>query len=288
MDWLNYHHLYYFWVVAGEGSFTQAASKLRISQSAVSLQVASLESFLGKKLIIRSTSKKLTLTEDGHVAFMRAEEIFRQGRELVDGFRRGGSFSAIRFGATGGLSKNLQLKLLGSLLGSSDYEISVDVGDPAILLARLLNFQLDAVLCDVPFPHSESVPLFQKQIAREHFCIVWQKRKGSHSVGELIDHHGIYLPAKSDPATSRIQSFLKSHKLDNVVRGYIDDIALLRLIAVESNALVAIPKIGAEREIRSQELHIIHEFKTLYQEFFIVLKQKSARTSELLELLGHV
>jgi len=65
MELLNYHHLYYFWLVAKEGSFTRAAAKLRIAQSAVSLQVASLEDFLGKKLILRSTSKKIALTEQG-------------------------------------------------------------------------------------------------------------------------------------------------------------------------------------------------------------------------------
>ena len=52
MEWLNYHHLYYFWTVAKEKSFTKAALKLRIAQSAVSFQVAQLEDFLGKKLIL--------------------------------------------------------------------------------------------------------------------------------------------------------------------------------------------------------------------------------------------
>ncbi len=285
MEWLNYHHLHYFWVVASEGSFTQAAARLRISQSAISIQVASLEQFLGKKLIVRSTSKKLSLTEEGQLVFSQAEEIFRQGRELVDGFRRGGHFSSIRFGATGGLSKNLQIKLLRPLLGSSDYELSVDVGDPSVLLSRLLSFQLDAILCDVPYPHSEDEPLIQKQIAKEHFCIVSRKIKGPNSLNDQIAIRGIYLPAKSDPATARIESFLKTHKLKDVIRGYIDDIALLRLLAVETSTFVALPRIGAEREIKSKELHIVHEFRSLFQEFFIVVRQKSGRANRLLSLL---
>lgn len=61
-----------FWTVGKLKSFTKAAEELRIAQSAVSLQVATLEDFLGKKLIIRSTSKKLTLTEEGQIVFSRS------------------------------------------------------------------------------------------------------------------------------------------------------------------------------------------------------------------------
>ena len=43
MDWMNYHHLYYFWVAAREGSITRASALLNVSQPAVSRQVQSRE-----------------------------------------------------------------------------------------------------------------------------------------------------------------------------------------------------------------------------------------------------
>jgi LysR family transcriptional activator of nhaA len=36
MEWLNYHHLRYFWTVAKEGSLKKAAEKLRVSQPSIS------------------------------------------------------------------------------------------------------------------------------------------------------------------------------------------------------------------------------------------------------------
>ena len=48
MEWLNYHHLLYFWTVAEEGSVTAAAEVLRLSQPTVSGQVKMLEDALGE------------------------------------------------------------------------------------------------------------------------------------------------------------------------------------------------------------------------------------------------
>lgn len=286
MNWLNYHHLYYFWTVARLQSFTKAAEELRIAQSAVSLQVSQLEDFLGKKLIVRSTSKKLSLTEEGNIVFRQAEEIFRQGKELVDGLKEGGAITSIRFGALGSLSKNLQIRLMRPLIDQRHIELSVDVGDANTLLGRLKNFNLDAILCDVPYPHSEDEPLIQRQIAREHFCLIGQKFKNQKSLEVRLEKAGVYLPAKSNPATSEIEAYLKKMSLPIKIKGYIDDIALLRLLALETDSVVAIPRVGAERELFEKRLFVLHEFKYLFQKFYIVLRQNRDRSNKILRLLN--
>ena len=288
MEWLNYHHLYYFWTVAKEQSFTKAALKLRIAQSAVSFQVAQLEDFLGKKLIQRSTSKKLVLTEEGQLVFNQAEEIFRQGKELVDGLKEGGIQSTLRVGALGSLSKNLQIRLLKPVIDRTDFEITVDVGDAQTLLSRLLTFNLDAILCDVPYPHSEDEPLIQREIAREPICLIARKFKQSLSFQERLTKYGIYLPARSNPITSEIESFLKCQKERIKIKGYIDDIALLRLLAIETDSVVAIPRIGAARELKNKTIVVQHQFRSMYQKFYLVLRQNGSRSEKILKLLDQV
>jgi LysR family transcriptional regulator, transcriptional activator of nhaA len=288
MNWLNYHHLYYFWTVAKNQSFTKAAAELRIAQSAVSLQLAQLENFLGKKLIIRSTSKKLVLTEEGQMVFRQAEEIFRQGKELVDGLKDGGLTSTLRVGALGSLSKNLQIRLLRPVLENNDFELSIDVGDASTLVNRLKGFHLDAILCDVPYPHSEDEPLIQRPIAKEHICLIARKNGARHRLTEKLETNGIYLPAKSNPATAEIEAFLKSLRSKVKIKGYIDDIALLRLLALETDAVVAIPKIGADRELKEKELVIWHEFRSLFQKFYLVLRQNGQRSEKVLKLLKQI
>ena len=53
MEWLNYHHLLYFWTVGREGSVSAAARKLHLAQPTVSAQIKSLEETLGDQLFVR-------------------------------------------------------------------------------------------------------------------------------------------------------------------------------------------------------------------------------------------
>jgi len=54
MEWLNYHHLLYFWVVAKEGSIVRASEVLRLAHPTISGQIHRLEDVLGEKLFARS------------------------------------------------------------------------------------------------------------------------------------------------------------------------------------------------------------------------------------------
>jgi LysR family transcriptional regulator, transcriptional activator of nhaA len=43
MEWLNFHHLRYFWTVARKGSVRKAADELHVSQPSISAQILLLE-----------------------------------------------------------------------------------------------------------------------------------------------------------------------------------------------------------------------------------------------------
>ena len=75
MDWLNYHHLKYFWIVAREGSFSRASKALNLTQPTLSKQIKSLEEFIGEPLFIRKGSG-LELTHVGQLAQDYANDIF--------------------------------------------------------------------------------------------------------------------------------------------------------------------------------------------------------------------
>src|ERR1700756_1587126 len=56
MNWLNYHHLLYFWAVAKEGSLRRAGEKLHISQPTISAQIRQLEEVLGEQVLAHEPS----------------------------------------------------------------------------------------------------------------------------------------------------------------------------------------------------------------------------------------
>ena len=66
MDWLNYHHLRYFWIVAKEGSLARAAEALLVSQPSISGQIRELETALGQRLF-KKEGRKNVLTSAGRM-----------------------------------------------------------------------------------------------------------------------------------------------------------------------------------------------------------------------------
>jgi len=74
MDWLNYHHLHYFWVVAREGSVTKACDILHLSQPTISGQIRELEKAMKAPLFAKS-GRGLALTETGQAVFRYADQI---------------------------------------------------------------------------------------------------------------------------------------------------------------------------------------------------------------------
>src|SRR5207248_7531032 len=83
MEWLNYHHFLYFWMVAKEGSIARAGKELRLAHPTISGQLHRLEDVLGEKLFTRK-GRNLVLTDVGRVAFRYADEIFALGQEFLD------------------------------------------------------------------------------------------------------------------------------------------------------------------------------------------------------------
>ena len=79
----NYHHLYYFYVIAQEGSITKASKQLRLAQPTLSTQLKQFEVFLDVKLFDRE-KRKLTLSEEGQRFLSYAKMIFDIGQELKD------------------------------------------------------------------------------------------------------------------------------------------------------------------------------------------------------------
>ncbi len=66
--------LKYFWTIAEEGTISQAAEVLHLTQPTLSRQLKELEEELGTELFVRE-NRKMILTEAGYFLKSRAEEI---------------------------------------------------------------------------------------------------------------------------------------------------------------------------------------------------------------------
>ena len=162
MEWLNYHHLLYFWTVAKEGSIARACEKLRLAQPTISGQLRLLEDSLGEKLFAKQ-GRGLVLTEVGQLVYRYADEIFGLGRELQDVLKGRGKGRPLRLlvGISDVVPKLIAYRVLRPALDMPEpVQMVCDEGTPDHLLAELAEHRLDIVLSDAPIPPTVPVKAY--------------------------------------------------------------------------------------------------------------------------------
>ncbi len=146
----NYHHLYYFYVIASSGTMSRAAEKLLLNQSTLSIQLRQFERSLGRTLFERR-KQRLHLTPDGRRVLEYARRIFEAGKEMETALKEGGPVGRRTFtvGLLGGTPRAFGHALLRGLRRfDPDALIVLREGALDDLLAELREFKLDALMTD--------------------------------------------------------------------------------------------------------------------------------------------
>jgi LysR family transcriptional activator of nhaA len=162
VEWLNYHHLLYFWTVVREGSVTKAAARLRLAQPTISAQVRRLEDSVGERLFQRQ-GRTLVLTETGRLVFRYADEIFGIGRELVETLRGRppGRPAQLTVGVGNAVPKLIVYRLLRpATRGADPIKLICREDDAERLATALASHALDVVIADTPAPPHVRVKVF--------------------------------------------------------------------------------------------------------------------------------
>lgn len=162
MNFLNYHHLMYFWTTVREGGVSKASLALNLTQPTISKQLRLLEDQLGEPLFDRKAGR-LELTDAGQLAYDYAEEIFSLGQEFLESMKGVESKRPrkLRVGVADVVPKLICHRILAPVLepGSNTHLVcEEDMTDR--LLAELSIQRLDLVLADAPIAGSAKVKAF--------------------------------------------------------------------------------------------------------------------------------
>ena len=147
---MDLHYLEIFYEVAKAKSFTKAADKLFINQSAVSIQVKKFEDILKVKLFDRS-SKKIKLTYVGETLYKMAEDIFEKVKRAEKEITRVIEVDRARISI--GASSIIAEPLLPSLMKDfastyEEIEYNVTISNKEHLLKLLREGELDIIIID--------------------------------------------------------------------------------------------------------------------------------------------
>jgi LysR family transcriptional regulator, transcriptional activator of nhaA len=287
MDRLNYHHLYYFWRVAKLGKLTQAAEDLRVSQSALSTQIRQLEDMLGQELFTRS-GRRLILTEAGRMAFTYADEIFRRGDELMALMTTGERPERlrVRIGAVATLSRNFQEEFIAPLLERKEVELVLQSGRIEDLLKALSLHSLDLVLSNVPVRRDAENPWRCRRIARQQVSVIGKpgKRKTFRLPAGLVDIP-LILPGNSSDIRSGFDALCERWDLTPRIRAEVDDMAMLRLLVRDSDALAILPKVVVRDEIKAGLLEEYAVLPDVHENFYAISIKRQFESPLVKELL---
>jgi LysR family transcriptional activator of nhaA len=256
MEWLNYHHLRYFWAVAREGSVTRAAEKLHISQPTVSAQVRELEQALGEKLLLRS-GRGLVPSDVGRVVLRYADEIFGLGQELLDAVRERPTGRPLRLavGITDVMPKLVAYRLLAPALRLPEsVQLECHEDRPERLLAELATHDLDLVLTDAPVPPAVKVRAYNHLLGECDVAVFGAPRllgRGRAPFRERIAALPWLLPAAGSSLRRSLDEWFEAHDVRPRIGAEFADSALMKVFGQAGHGLFAGPA-AIEGEIRRQ------------------------------------
>jgi DNA-binding transcriptional LysR family regulator len=168
---IELRHLVALDAVAREGSFRRAATHLGYVQSAISHQIAALESLTGKRLIERSRgTRPLALTKAGEILLSHADAVIARVRAAQADLAAldGNGAAALRVGAT----PDLLARLVPSFLRLYGAPVSLhETSDTRSLLASLVRGELDLALSETPLPKG---PLDAALLCSDPFVVLLQ------------------------------------------------------------------------------------------------------------------
>jgi LysR family transcriptional activator of nhaA len=254
MEWLNYHHLRYFWAAAREGSVTRASEKLHISQPAVSTQIRGLEQALGEKLFTRS-GRTLALTEAGRVVYRYAEEIFGLGTELMETLkgRPTGRPARLTVGIVNVIPKLIAYKLLEPAFKLPE-RVRVECLEdrPERLLAELATHGLDLVLADAPTPSTVRVRAYSHLLGECGVSIFGAEHLAkAHRRGfpRSLDGAPFLLPTADSTLRRLLDQWFEAQGIRPQIVGEFEDSALLKVFGQSGAGLFAVPS-AIDAEVR--------------------------------------
>lgn len=275
MEWLNYHHLYYFWSAARSESISRASEHLHLAPSTVSAQVAKLEDVLGGKLF-RRAGRNLELTERGRLVYRYAEEIFSLGQELVDNVKGRPVSGSLRLsvGIVDALPKLVVRKLLEpAMLLHEPVRIICHEGKLEQLLGELSVHGLDIVLTDTPAKPGLSIKAYSHLLGDCGISFF-----GTHKLAERftvnfpesLDGAPMLLPSPMSALRGSLDRWFDSRDIRPSVVGEFDDQALLKTFGQAGDGIFASPTVIEEEVQRQHNVQVFGRTNIVREQFYAI------------------
>jgi LysR family transcriptional activator of nhaA len=283
MQWLNYHHLFYFRTIANVGGIAKAAEKLRLGQPTLSTQLKQLEDMIGAPLFERR-NRKMILTETGKAALEYANEIFRLGNEMLEVLQDSNLSNQVhlQIGALDSVPKNVILSLVMEAYKiSSTCTVSILEGKSDELFQELFNHKIDLILSNYPPPGADNRQVFSKSVARLPVSVFGTPnfKKLKKSFPNSLNDQSFVLPTVHSKLRHDLNHFFKLNGIRYIPVAETQDTSLQVLLAKQGIGLAPASDFSNQLQNDPNDLIRIGTLKGVYEETFLIAAQRKIENS---------
>lgn len=289
MEWLNYHHLLYFWTVAREGSIARASESLSLAPPTISAQIRTLEESLGQKLFVRR-GRGLVLTDTGRMVMGYADQIFSLGREMMNSIHQHPADLTIRFnvGITDAVPKLVAREVLKPALQLQPaVHLVAREGKLESLVAELATHRLDMVLSDHPYSAPSSIRIFHHRLGEcgvAFFAAPALARRLRKGFPQSLDGAPALLPAESTALRGSLEDWFDRLGIRPRVIAEFEDSALLKVFGADTEGFLALPQVVTEETIRRFGIRLIGSTEDCRERFFAISAERRLRHPAVVEI----
>ena len=282
MEWLNYHHLLYFWVTAREGSIARASTVLNLTPPTISGQISALEESLGEALFEKS-GRGLVLTEVGRIAYRYADDIFSLGRELRDTIRGRPSAKPARLvvGIANVVPKQIAFRLIEPAFRLTPrVEVICLEDEPQRLFGSLATHELDLVISDSPLPAGASVKAYSHLLgdsAIAFFGTAELARRLRRGFPQSLDRAPVLLPLRGTEVRRMLDHFFEASDIHPDVIAELADSALMKMCAQSGLAIYPGPAAIAPQVEQDEHLVRIGTLEDLRVRFYVISPERKIK-----------
>lgn len=283
MEWLNYHHLLYFWTVVREGGVSRAAEKLSLAQPTVSAQIKLLEDVVGEQLFERQ-GRRLVLTDVGRLVYRYADEIFVIGRELVETLRgrpASGRPLPLTVGVANAVPKLIVLRLLQpAMSGEPAIRLTCREDSTETLLGELATHALDVVIADEPAPPHVRVKVFSHLLGESDttfFAVAPLAAKLRRGFPRSLNGAPLLLPTPPTALRRALDQWFDAEELHPDIAGEFDDSALMKAFGEVSAVVFPAPSAIESEVIQQHKVKVVGRTKAVRERYFAISVERRVK-----------
>ena len=279
MEWLNYHHLFYFWLTVKTGTVSAAAESLHLARPTVAAQIKDLEKSVGQKLFDKQ-GRGLVLTEFGKQVHQYADEIFAIGHELREFIKTGHQGNRKRFvvGLPDVVPKHVAFELLKPALHMKNrprticYEGKLDN-----LLADLALHKLDVVISDSPAPPTLEFKVYSHKLGECGMSMLATPQLAKQyraGFPKSLTDAPCLMPTDHTAVRRSLDIWMDENEIFPDIIAEFEDSALLKVFGQAGEGIFPVPT-AIENLVKKQYgVHLVGRIPEVLDKFYAISAEK--------------